>query len=581
MSTPVTEPGTPANVTGSDGVVPVENPNGLWHNWALQELFMGANTPGATVPGGSKPRWVGKINDYVTNYDTDERWKITALDQTTLAPTLSQINPVITPGDIDTTDLLFGVGPGTDADTYRCYIDQSVVPYKLVVDQRLSVNSVLTKYAKIFHGSQINGTAQVISAFYDASGNFLGDSVPLELVAMPNGQNFAVKTVQPCYTKMPLADNDKVTVVFYGDDGGVVSTRQLLVMNTAFIRSSDASLKYVVGISLESPFLSSSNPNLIQYPLNVPIAGWNLFGVVHYSDGSTLRMPVDGTKFKVMGLQNFVATIVGQEVDFTLQYNFSADEVFYDAQTGTPTGDKFKNEGYKAIVENADGSYTVKLFCVPHWDTTTNQYFLDWYLYDLDRDLSVLVTPFVTYQSQRGFDGTSTGFGINQQLQVAIDLNKVNGQYKKYIFTQTLGIVLYRAATDHSGDPWAIYYDPSQNPPYGIGLKAKVNFVNQNLKYVDVSQGAADQATWLNLVLAPARPLYDPTAESTYPVPNMFAFVQSDGTDVEFPISQWNAQNIVSTSVPDAGTLYMKFFLRTPENDLQIAMCPLTIQQTD
>jgi hypothetical protein len=572
---------TPANVTGSDGVVPVENPDGLWWNWALQQLFMGANTPGAQVPGGAVPRYVGKVNDYVTNYDTDERWKITALDPTTLAPTLSQITAVITPPDIDTTDLLFGVGPGTDADTYRCYIDQSVIPFKLVVDQRLSVNSVLTKYAKIFQGSQLNGTAQVVSAFYDASGNFLGDSVPLELVAMPNGQNYAVKTVQPCYTKVPLANNDKVTVVFYGDDGGVVSTRQLLVMNTAFIRSSDASLKYVVGISLESPFLSASNPNLIQYPINVPIAGWNLFGVVHYSDGSRLRLPVDGTRFSVMGLKNFVATIVSQQIPFTLQYVFAPGEVFYDAQTGSPTGDKFKNQGYTAIVGDADGSYTVKLFCVPHWDTTTNQYFLDWYLYDLDRDLSVLVTPYVTFQSQRGFDGTSTSFGVNQQIQVAIDLSQVNGQYKKYIFTQTIGLVLYRAATDHTGDPWAIYYDPNQAPPYGVGLVAKVNFVNQNLKYVDVSQAAPDQATWLNKILPAARPLYDASSEAAYPAPNMFAFVQSDGTEVDFPISQWNAQNAVSGSVPDAATLYLKFFLRTPENDLQIAMCPMTIQQTD
>jgi hypothetical protein len=303
--------------------------------------------------------------------------------------------------------------------------------------------------------------------------------------------------------------------------------------------------------------------------------------VVHYSDGSRLRLPVDGTRFSVMGLKNFVATIVSQQIPFTLQYVFAPGEVFYDAQTGSPTGDKFKNQGYTAIVGDADGSYTVKLFCVPHWDTTTNQYFLDWYLYDLDRDLSVLVTPYVTFQSQRGFDGTSTSFGVNQQIQVAIDLSQVNGQYKKYIFTQTIGLVLYRAATDHTGDPWAIYYDPNQAPPYGVGLVAKVNFVNQNLKYVDVSQAAPDQATWLNKILPAARPLYDASSEAAYPAPNMFAFVQSDGTEVDFPISQWNAQNAVSGSVPDAATLYLKFFLRTPENDLQIAMCPMTIQQTD
>lgn len=557
------------NVTGTDGVVPVENPDGLWTTWSLQQLFTGG--PGAG-------RYVGKVWDYVVDPTTDERWVITAVDPTTLVPTLKSIVPVINPGDIDTTDLLYGVGPGTDSDTYRCYIDKSVLPYKLVVDQRLYINSVLTKYVKIFQGSKLNGTDKVISAFYDASGNFLGDNVPLELAAMPNGQNYAVKSVQPCYTKAELADGDKVTVVAYADDGGVVSTRQLLVQNTAFIRSTDASLKYVTAITLESPFISDADPNTLQYPLNVPLSGFNLFGVVHYSDGSKLRMPVDGTKFKVMGFEHYVATVVGQKFTFTLKYTLSPNEIVYSAQTGTPDGERFKTETYTAITQNQDGAYTVKLFAAPVFDTVANQYRLDWYLYNLDRNVAINVTPYVRYATNTpGFQPAA--YGINQQLQVNLNLNDVNGAYKKWVFTQTLGIVLYRQATDQTGDPWAIWYDPAQEPPYGKDLHAKVQFVNQNLKYVDISLGLTDQAAWLAKILPASRPLFDPASEPTYPAPNMFSFVMSDGTEVEFPLTQWQQQNIVSGNVPNAGTLYVKFFQRTPENDIQIALCPMVLWQ--
>lgn len=577
MTDPSGSNSMPTQVTGSDGVVPIYNPDGLWWNWALQQLYLG--TVGAQSDGVT-PRYVGKVFDYVTDYTTNQVQQITALDPTTLIPTLSPIPATIIPPGIDTTDLLFGVGPGTQSDTYRCYIDQSVLPYKLTVDQRLRVNSVLTKYAKIFKGSTLTGTAQVISAFYDASGNFLGENVPLELVAMPNGQNYAVKTLQPCYTKVALADGDLVTAVFYADDGGVVSIRQLLAMNSGFIRSTDASLKYITGISLQSPFLSSSNPNQLQYPINVPLAGLNLMGVVHYSDGTQIVLPVDGTKFQVMGLADYVATIAGQPVPFSLKYNISPGEIIYSASDPNGTGALFKTEGYEAITQNVDGAYTLKLFCVPVYNTTLNQYRLEWYLYNLDRSLAVLVTPFVTYSQQGGAFQPAT-YGVAQALQVSIDISLVNGAYKKFIFTQTFTITLFRPATDHTGTPWTIAYDPGQSPAYGVNLVAKVNFINQNLKYVDISQAQTDQETWLNLILPPARPLYDPNSEASYPAPNMFSFVMSDGTETEFPISQWSAQNLVSQDVPDAATLYLKFFQRTPENDLQIALCPMVIQQTD
>jgi hypothetical protein len=559
----------PVPAAPGDGVVPVYNPNGRWTTWALQELYLG--TIGTN-------RYVPKVNDYVVDYTTDEWWIVDSVDPTTYVPTLKAIRQVITPADIDTTDLLYAAGPGTPGETYRAYIDKSVMPYKLSLDQRSRVYSVLTKYAKIFQGSKLNGTDKVVSAYYDASGNFLGENIPLVLAAQETGVNYAVKTVPSCYTKVDIEEGEILTAVLYDDEGGVVSTRQYLAVESTFIRSTDAAAKYVTGISLESPFLSESNPNLIEYPLNVPLAGFNMWGVVHYSDGSKKRMPVDGTKFTVMGFAPYVATVVGQKFNFTLKYTLASDEIVYMAQ-GLPTGDKFITAGYQAITTNVDGSYTLKLYCVPVWIPASNNYRLDWYLYNLDRTIAINVTAYIKYATNiPGFDPAA--YGVNQQVQVSVNLNDVNAVYKKFIFTQTLSITLYRQATDHTGNPWVISYDPGQDPPYGKDLKASVTFVNQDLKYVNIGQGLTDQAAWLAKVLDPAKPLYDNKREASYPTPNMFSFIQSDGTEVEFQLSQWNAANVVSGSVPDGATLYVKFFKRTPDNDLQIALCPMVIQQT-
>lgn len=567
-----------ATIAGSDNTIPIADTTGRWTEWALAQLFMGVNTPGAQADGAT-PRFIGKVNDYVVDYTTDERWIITAIDPTSFAPTLRKISAVID-GSADTTDLLMIPNTGgTYAETYRAFFDDSVFPYKLTVDKRATINSVLTKYAKIWQGSKLLGTDKVVSAMYDASGQYLGENVTLELIAMPNTQNYAVKAVSACYSRTKLTEGDALTVVFYDDEGGVVSTRQVMVVESAFMRATDASAKYVTGITLDSPWISSSNPNELQYPINLPLDGLNLFGIVHYSDGTTLRMPVDGTKFQLRGFKQYVATIVGQPVPLQLQYNFSDNEIAYRAESATPDGQRFTVETYQAITTSEDGAYSLKLFCSPTWNTDVNQWRLRWFLYSLDRDISIDVSPYVTFASNADpFNPAVANYGINQQLQVSLDLSKVNGVYRKVIHTQTVGLVLYRGATDHSGTMFTVYYDPSQNPPYGVGLTAKVTFVNQNLKYVDISQGLSDETAWLNAVLAPAKPLYDTRKEPTYPTPTHFAFLWTDGTQTEFPITQFTSANEVSAVMADGDTVNVKFFQRTPEADIQIAMCPINAQ---
>ncbi|WP_200850974.1 hypothetical protein, partial [Klebsiella pneumoniae] len=67
-----------------------------------------------------------------------------------------------------------------------------------------------------------------------------------------------------------------------------------------------------------------------------------------YSDGSKKIMPVDGTKFNLYGLQNFIATIVGQKIELVLSYKLSADEYVYGASASLQ-----------------------KHLSIPYWATTT------------------------------------------------------------------------------------------------------------------------------------------------------------------------------------------------------------------
>ena len=118
----------------------------LWRSWALNDIYIG---------GPATQKYIPKINDYVVDYVTDEKYRVTAIDATTLIPTLTPISSIGI-GTLTDIDMLLGVGPGTPNDTYRIYVDKRTLPYSLSIEQRLYIPGSQASYAKIFRGSIIN-----------------------------------------------------------------------------------------------------------------------------------------------------------------------------------------------------------------------------------------------------------------------------------------------------------------------------------------------------------------------------------------------------------------------------------------
>lgn len=567
---------SPIVVTGTDGQVPVHNPDQRWQIWNYDDLYAAVLQSGdvGIEPGPGEHRYIPNIKDLVVDIDLWKWFKVVDLNWSTGVATLKEINPPKDPGNLTDEDILLGVGPGTQADTYRVYIDDSVIPHTLAVDARLYVRGSMASYCKIFKGADVGPHGKVISAFYDQSGTMLGQNVPLELAAIQDSTNTATKCVATCYTTESLEDGQLVTAVFYSDDGGVVSLRQLLVKNTAFIRSTDAAQKYIKGISLKTPFLSPTDPRLLKYPINVPLRSMAVKGVIEYTDGSKVELPIDGNKFKLSGFENYVATIVGQKIPLVLTYTLSAGEINYGSAIGVQP---HVSEQYWAQTEKYDGAYSLKLFGYPVWIDRVNGYRLEWFLYNLDRQTVYKVTPWVKVGlNGRAFD--PLGYGLNQQLRVQINLADVNGLFTAYEFTQTLSIVLV-APGDERTTNWTIGFDPGQNPQYGVGLHANATFINYNLWKLKVDAGAASKEDWLNQVYYRTMPLTDPNREAAPPEPNYFALIFGSQR-VEYPISQWNAELTVGNGLVNNDTLFIEFFKRTTDNDIQLSLAAMPIYQT-
>lgn len=554
-------PLTPHGIIGLDGHVPIQLPEIVWRFWALKDIYMGTL---------GENRYVPKVGDYIEDTDEHVTYQVTAISEL-LIPTLERITPIPV-GVLSPTDTILSAGPNT----FRVYIDKSVTPYVMAVDARLKVHGVMARSAKIIRGSELDGSARVISLIFNNNGGLVGQTVPLELVEIPNGVNYSVYSIPVCHTTDDLPDGEVVTAILYNDNGHVISKQQLIVENTAFIRSSDTSTKYVSGISLESPFMSGIEEDLVLWPKGFPMEHTNFRGRVHYSDGSSITLPVDGTRFKLAGMENFVATQAGQRIPLLLYYTLGQNEIAY---VGTTMGGEHTVvRSYRCITDEVQGKYNVKLYPYPVWVDSLNGYRLTWHMLNLDRDMLYDVTPYVSFTSSSAAFNP-IGYGVNQRLSVSINLNQVNGIYKSVIHVQTVDIRLLRQGTEQDTN-WMISFSPGQNPPYGQGMRLDTEFVNQNLTRVRVNQGLTDFNEWVEKLYYNTHPLYDPDREIGPLEPTHFVIVNGSH-ETEFPISQWNSQLISTMPIANMSTVYLKFIRRMPITDLILSLAGLPVYQSN
>lgn len=561
--------GNPTNVailgvTGTDGIVPVYNPNGIWQWWSINDIWQGSTGANKYVP---------KVNDFVMDPSNYETYKVTQLDPVTLVPSLTPIVPSYIPSNFTPQDILFGVGPGTQADTYRMYINSAVTPSVAAVDLRLYVGGTKASYAKIFSNSDVSSTGVVISMVYDGSGNFVSQNVPLELVAIDQVTNYAWKTVSVFNTNAVLPDGEVVTAVFYDAQGNVVSKRQLLVENTNFIRDLSVSLKYVASIAIQSPFINTANPSEITFPLNVPINALNLTGLVTYSDGSTVQMPVDGTKFNVIGLQQYVSTIVGQNIPLVLSYALGTGEVAYN---GLSEDSKHVTAPFSIVTVNPDNSYAVKIYGYPEWQGDSVGYIMRFFMVNLDRNVFFDVTSKIIFAANTGSFNPQY-YGYLQRKAVQLDLSSVSPSFKPYIDTQLLDITLIQKPSLNI-TPWTVsQVSGSDIPAYGQGLYAKISSTT-NYSSVDVSCGFTDQPTWLQNVFAATHPLINTVSETQAPSPTHFILMYG-GQEYTYPIANWNQPLVINGAFTQYSNLYLRFINRTTSGDMILSIAGMIIYQ--
>lgn len=558
----------PTNVTEMPaiGYVDLERTQRFWN---IKDIFTGPNGTGVICPN---------VDDTVLDWDIGF-FRVSTIDITTGLSTL--VPWELTPHtDTDVTvDVLLGVGTGTISETWRVYIDTRQMPYSMQVDGRVHLYRSDATHYKVFKGTDISETGVVISSYYSSSQEFLGENIPLEHVGTDDINNWAIWAPKAGNTNVELPNGEVVTVVLYNAAGNMLSYATMLVQNTALVRRSESGRKSILSIGLKSPYLSEADPSMLIVPINVDIKTVVLTGVVRYNTGETMDVPItlDGTgKMSLHGLRWYTPTIQSYPMKLTLSYRLSDDE--YSIEHGL-TENGFITQACSIKADAADNAYSLKLYTYPTWNNASQQYDLDFWLYNLDRDVyyrlprSIVETP----EGEVVFDGQN--YTTRQRLKFGVKLSNVDPALSDHRFVQSSEIILRQTGVEQ-GTKWQVKLDPTQAEFFGEGVKAVNTFINTNLSTISLKNECTSLSQWLDKLFYAINPLFDDTSEVRAPAPTHFV-IQTKSRTYEFAVTQWDQSFSILNDVKVGETVYVRWLKDMSNTRLELGVTGLAVEQSN
>lgn len=550
----------------------LRKPNNENDFWRIEHIYQGEDATNFVTANR-----VPNVGDIVIDTSSGApRWlEVQFVDETTLISILEELVPATRNG-IDEKMVLLGTGPGYQSETWRLFLDTSVVPHVFLPDSRLHIHGKENTKYKVFLGTNVSEvTGTVISMNFNPNGDLLSEDLPLELVAFASTDtvdtNVAVKVPRKGFTTHKLQNGEVVTLVTYSDEGSPTSYNTLLVHNTALDRSIEQSTKYVTTVALDSPFLDKTENNTLIFPMNIPRDALAMMGVISYSDGTSKRIPIDGKRLVLSGLDNYVPMKKDQNINLVLTYHLPEGEMAMNSSMGY---DRFIAVKYFGRTLQVDGSYSVNLFPIPTYVSSTYGWKMRYLLYTLDRDVVYDVTSLV----EGGANAQPLNpllFNETQDITVSLDLQKVDPRLKRFIHVQSYKVAFMGTPGVGTQSAWYITYEKDQEPKYGANMICKAVRDKGLAKWrLDISCGSKTLDDWLDRIYYRTMPLTDKYAETKPPKPTHFTLTVGQAKQ-SYPISAWNQILEFDTGATDGTGVIVQFTRLDSGEQYQLAAAPL------
>lgn len=531
-------------------------------------------------------QYVPNVNDRVYHYELGE-FRVSSVDPTTFVANLSEWNPKHKDPEVTEEDKYLSSGSGYQSESWRAYLDTRTLPYRLEIDEGFRVYGTQTAFIKIFRGIDTTETGEIISAYYNQNGEYVGDSIPLEVCATvtdsvfsPNATiiNTAIRAPVVGYTTKDLQEGEYCTVVGYTQDGMVKrNSARLIIHKTNVYRRVEDTQKRVTGIQLLSSYLSDTEPNKLYVPLNINIASITMQGKVTYSDGSSRIVDVgdedSNQKMMIYGLKYWSPTIIGTPQKLDLVYRLSPSEEYSRMMGESENG--LVTERYEIVATQVDPSLSLKLFAFPSWQGGQSSYMLNYWLFDLMRDSYYKVPPAAIEYSQTSQVFSGINYSTVQTLSVGVNLAMLDDSWGTHRHVQTLQVALLREGSLRATN-WRVKHSSNQADWYGDNKEALVRVgIGQN-RIFDITCGHTAYDEWLDDIMYSQEPLYDPMSEAKTPLPTHFTLMTRT-FNYDFPVAMWNAELSINSDLLEGESIHIRFVRKDSNGDLQLAMAAMPI----
>jgi hypothetical protein len=548
--------------------VPVWDPEGLHKEWALSEIYFGKDKIGE----GKIGRFVPNVNDKVWDKTTGTQY-VKELNPTTLIPVLERyVEPVS--GGADSKDWLLGVGDRWPQQGFYIYADNEQTVPRISLDAQAIMRHPAIAYFRCY-GYDATGNLEVISAWFNASGEYVNDQIPKLLVdstQSPDGYQYYVP--ETFWGTRQFIEKEEVKIVGFSADNNEVAEAAFVVRLGNTVRRGNTPVRRIASIELRCAYLSTTEENRLRIPAGTNIASVAMMCRLNYESGAFLDLPIDGTKVRIQGLEESVSSSPGYLRDIILYYYMGEGENY----VGSDSNDgKSIRQVYKVEVDPTQETYGFKLFVFPSWQDANNGFPLFSFLHDYDHSQVYDVTGMVELTSNSA-EWDPLKMGTKQYLRLALDVEKVDPRYSTYRHVQTVQVTLLQPGTVDVDNHWRVYFEDGQSPAYGDGCRAVLTYVSSQVWTGDLSCGCATIDEWLDKLYYRTLPLFDPTTETAPMVPTHFVYTIR-GQRYRHPITDWNSVIQVKTGGQEGETSVIHFISSQNGVDLYLGTSGLFTHQ--
>ena len=550
-----------SDVTPAD--VPVYNPNAEGRLRMYKDIYRGKQYIGE----GSIGRYVPNVDDPVLDYDTGF-YRVRSVDPGTLLADLVEWNAPIR-GGASAADFLLGVGPRYPQQGYFVYVNNAAEPPVLNVDSGFYTRYPNTKYFRIFAGLQPLPNAEILSAHYGSSGNYLDDLIPaIEIV---DTQGLPAWVPDSAFASRQIVDGEYCMVVGYDTNGNVTGEAAFICRNTGMVRPTSATQYRIESVELYGPHVDRTSMQ-VKYPVNATIDSVPLQCQVNYRGGGSTIKPIDGTKIRLVSDAMYLPTSPDINQPATLIYNLDATEA-YDGSLENEQ--RFIPVQYTIVADPQADAYGFKLCSFPYWAGAAQGWAWRHYLHDLDHDAVYDVTQITGLAANsKPFDPKL--YGVLQEITFAVSVSRADPRFNPYEHVQTLWVSLYADGTVQNTTNWTVLFEQGYNA-FGRNCQAISTYVSSGVYQLDVTAGAVTFSEWLERLYTDTRPLYNSHNEGGPLTPTHF-LVQVAGIRKRFPLSKW--QELLQFEVPgtagDIATIH--FVQEVNGEDLYLSSCGLILR---